>query len=337
MKSMAKKRDEKESSEPKSIGTGRTYKLDLTEKVPITEKVSLGRNYKLDILEKVPINTTYRFLFSTLNKSVGEALKHFSDSGAISLGFKGAQEALMRLQPTIESAAKALQPYINEIQKIAESPLIREVAETQKRLNEQSAMIVNAMNLPSISIPLETERKFTIAIPPSQSHQIIYAVDKETAKEMVKEIVTSFIKEIGYTPPLQSSTNKKDDIKQISVLTEIYYNKQTGIGYAHTKRFKFKNDQEEFSVFAKMYDRINKPISRIQVLKLSGYQEEKSGGLDRLANNSKRKPSIHTSATYFINDLAKKMRERTGLNTDQIVNNNGELTLVGRKLKNPPK
>lgn len=117
----------------------------------------------------------------------------------------------------------------------------------------------------------------------------------------------------------------------------ISYNTKTGVGYAN-KRFKFKNDQKEFSVFAEMYNKVNEPISRQRILELSGYKETGVEGLELLSNNPKRKPAIHTTATYLINELAKKMRKRTGLNKDQIVNNNGELTLVGTKTELlPPK
>lgn len=213
---MNQKQDEKENKETRQAGLGRTYKLDLTEKVPIKEqKVSLGRTYKLDILEKVPIkDTTYRFNIA-LSKSVAETLKHFSDSGVLSLGFKEAQEAVTRLQPIIESATKALQPHLGEIQKLATSPFFREFAETQKRLKEQSERIASALNsLPVLSIPSEQNQKFTLAIPPRQPQIVVERIDKETVKEMAKEIIACFLGEIKQTLSIPA-TNKLADIDKM--------------------------------------------------------------------------------------------------------------------------
>lgn len=115
----------------------------------------------------------------------------------------------------------------------------------------------------------------------------------------------------------------------------VYYNPETGIGYAYGKRFKFKNDQPDFLIFSKMYENINKPVPRSEVLEIIGYKE--TTDKDRLTTGSKQKTNSQVIATYKINEVAKKMRGMTELNTDQIVNNNGDLTLVGEKLSSPPK
>lgn len=120
--------------------------------------------------------------------------------------------------------------------------------------------------------------------------------------------------------------------------SQINYNQNTGIGYADNKRFKFKNHQPEFFVFAEMYQNINKPVLKNRVLELSGHKEDANeGGFEKLADSPRRKSSISVSSTYLVNELAKKMRTRTGLNTDQIVNNNCDLTLVGERLEIVPK
>ena len=129
--------------------------------------------------------------------------------------------------------------------------------------------------------------------------------------------------------------NKNADL--IQILPQIYYDKNTGIGYINDRRFKFKNNQPEFFIFAEMYKHINKPLSRNKVLELAKYKNNKSAALEYLTKNTKRKINSNTGITYFINNLAKKMRKRTNLNTDHIANNNGDLTLSGKKTKNPPK
>ena len=120
-----------------------------------------------------------------------------------------------------------------------------------------------------------------------------------------------------------SKANRKDALegKQVTATLGIYYNKTTGIGHSTVKRFKFYKDQPEFVVFKRMYSNINHSISREEILKLCQYDEN----TQELSNK------------YFLNNLAKKMRKRTGLTPDQITLNRGDLTLVGQKLKNPPK
>lgn len=112
---------------------------------------------------------------------------------------------------------------------------------------------------------------------------------------------------------------EKNDPK-INSIPEVYYNNKTGVGFAGNKRFKFKNHQPEFKIFAEMHKSINNPILKIKVLEL--------GNQDTVGEDVK---------TYFINELAKKMRKRTGLTKDNIVNNNGDLTLVAEIIQNAPK
>ncbi len=124
-----------------------------------------------------------------------------------------------------------------------------------------------------------------------------------------------------------------------STTAQIYYNKHSGVGYANQQRFKFKNDQPEFPVFGELYGNINKLLGRKSVLGLSKYKDSGTNkDLDvKLRKNVGKKKIDYTSATYFINKLAKKIRKRTGLNTDQLAVNNGDMVLVGKKLKEPPK
>ena len=138
--------------------------------------------------------------------------------------------------------------------------------------------------------------------------------------------------------PKNDKANGIDKKTIPSKLPDIHYNKTTGIGYANEKRFKFTTGSPEFNVFATMYKYINKAVSREKVLSISGYGKKASSTEESLKDsllkdNPKRKSSDHTYATYFINELAKKIRKRTSLNIDQVVNNNGNLTLTGIILK----
>lgn len=117
------------------------------------------------------------------------------------------------------------------------------------------------------------------------------------------------------------------------IFARISYNENTGIGLVNGVRFKFKDDQAEFFVFPKLFERIGETLERETVLRLSHYQKEDGVDLKSvlLIKNPKRKTSSYISETYFINELVKKIRKMTGLNTDQLVNNNGNLTLIGEK------
>jgi len=117
---------------------------------------------------------------------------------------------------------------------------------------------------------------------------------------------------------------------QIKPEAEIHYNKNTGIGYANGKRFIFKNHQPEFVVFSHLYLNINHPITKKEILKFCQYDENRP-------ITSEGQSYHYAKGAYFINNLAKKIRKRTGLTPDQVALNNGDLTLVGKKLKRPSK
>lgn len=103
-----------------------------------------------------------------------------------------------------------------------------------------------------------------------------------------------------------------------SVGPGIFYNPVTGIGFADGKEFTFKDHQPEFRVFAQLYERMNTSVLKEEVLRLIG----KSDG---------------PAATDTITRLVGKMRKRTGLDRTVLVQNNGNITLSGRKLVSVPK
>jgi len=107
-------------------------------------------------------------------------------------------------------------------------------------------------------------------------------------------------------------TPRKTDIQIVS------YNPITGAGYAKGEYFRFKNDQPEFFVFAEMYKNIGKSVPKSKILELC----DKSAKFGNPSNEI---------ISYTINDLVKKMRKRTGLNKEELSDNNGALTLVGKK------
>ena len=118
----------------------------------------------------------------------------------------------------------------------------------------------------------------------------------------------------------QSSVNSK-----IKTNIEISYNEVTGRGHA-VKEFSFKDNTSEFRVFKLLYENINNKITRYDILVTAHFYEE-GEDIDK-----ERK----SQETFKINEIVKNIRTKTGLDTKQLVNNNGNLTLLGRKAENLP-
>lgn len=101
----------------------------------------------------------------------------------------------------------------------------------------------------------------------------------------------------------------------------ISYNEKTGIGHVGSKKFKFKDHKPEYRIFAKLFENMNKKLNRYDVLELAHFYEE----------GEEPNPARKNAETETINAIAKEIRKRTGLNTEQLVMNNGNLTLVGTR------
>lgn len=102
---------------------------------------------------------------------------------------------------------------------------------------------------------------------------------------------------------------------------EIYYQK-AGIGTINRSDFKL-HTKEKRRVFEELYLHMSEPIPRQRVLKLIGFYDE-----DEIPNTAYR-----ANETYKINQLVKELRGDTGLNPRQLVNNNGDLTLIGKRVE----
>jgi len=89
---------------------------------------------------------------------------------------------------------------------------------------------------------------------------------------------------------------------------KIRYNPITGVGLLRGKDFKFKDQQPEYFLFKDLYENYNRPVKKEVILKIL-------------------KHSDSTAGTLAINDLVKKIRARTGLKPNELVLNNGNITL----------
>ncbi len=107
---------------------------------------------------------------------------------------------------------------------------------------------------------------------------------------------------------------------------EVFYNPKTGIGEINFRQFRIKPSDTCFDVFASLYGIINSPLSREEVLILSGFYKE----------GEKLDPARSKSETLHINEIAKTIRRILKVDVNTLINNDGNLTLIGSKIK-PPK
>lgn len=119
----------------------------------------------------------------------------------------------------------------------------------------------------------------------------------------------------------------KDEVQNRPTLAvgEIEYNPITGKGHHGSKEFTLTDGSAEHHMFSKLYEKINKRISRYEVLELIHFYEE---GEDMDPNRS-------TAETAAINEVAKGLRKKIGLTPAQLVLNAGNLTLVAKKTTKP--
>ena len=146
-------------------------------------------------------------------------------------------------------------------------------------------------------------------------------------------------------PKVQTSKSTPDEeidttVKRVAVwggetvsdLPLIEYNEATGKGeVVGKKKFKFKDGSPEYKVFKILYTKLGKKPAKLErqdvLITVDFYKDYEKPDLTR-----------KTAETALINDIAKNIREKTGVNTEELVNNNGSLTLLAlRQDKNPPK
>jgi hypothetical protein len=122
-------------------------------------------------------------------------------------------------------------------------------------------------------------------------------------------------------PKFEEIYNNYNDIPKTDSKTFIEYNPVTGIGSVNGVPFKFKANKAEYRIFEKLYANIGNRLDRYDVLVWGHFYED----------GDRQDDSRKTQETSFINKLVVNMRKKTGLNKEQIVNNSGNLTLIGTK------
>jgi len=116
-------------------------------------------------------------------------------------------------------------------------------------------------------------------------------------------------------------TNSETDAhhKTSSKAQFISYNPESGIGNVGKKEFRFKHDTREHRVFGELCKKIGQKMNRYDVLVAAHFYED---GEDEDA-------ARRSQETEVINEIAKNIRGKTGLTIKQLVQNAGNLTLVG--------
>lgn len=114
---------------------------------------------------------------------------------------------------------------------------------------------------------------------------------------------------------------KRLAFKGIDSFIRISYDPISGVGYNMTRKFKFKPDSNKKLVFDQLYKKINKRLSRQDILIIIGFYK------DYEKPDSTRK----NQESFVINDIATTIREKTRFTTEQLIMNSGNLTLVIKK------
>ncbi len=140
--------------------------------------------------------------------------------------------------------------------------------------------------------------------------------------EIVKKVIETLTEKPPYIPPRLPVVVET----RISDEPGIIYNDVTGVGKINGKKFKLKDGKPDYRVFKMLYGKIGKKLERQDVLIAGGFYED----------HETADPARRGDETSFINEIAKSLREKTGLNTEQLVNNDGNLTLALDKPTKPP-
>jgi len=120
----------------------------------------------------------------------------------------------------------------------------------------------------------------------------------------------------------------KEKLKEhVRILNQprIYYDKETARGEVNGVSFRIKKGSPDDKVFVYLCENIGKAMPRMDILRVAKFYE----------THERPDKTRRNSETYLINELAKALRKKTGLTTNSLVNNNGELTLKGILLDLP--
>lgn len=127
--------------------------------------------------------------------------------------------------------------------------------------------------------------------------------------------------------PVQNSADMtgKSTAKNLRNADEIYYNQKTAVGDIDGREFRFKPDSSFAKVFSSLWGMIGTPLKRQEVLILADFYEE----------GQEPDPARRSAETLLINNTAKSIRSALKIGPKVLINNDGNLTLLGKKVKSP--
>ena len=146
-----------------------------------------------------------------------------------------------------------------------------------------------------------------------KTEMIFEALGKRAQQET--EINNREIKEI-----IQPTQNKK-----------FVYNPNTGDGQFGGKGFRLKDGTDYRKLFDACYAIKGEKLEKQKVIEILGLKDD-NVGIEKIFSalgdsKTRRKPNTEVLITRAITDIAKKIRDKTGLNTQELVNNGGNIIL----------
>ncbi len=107
----------------------------------------------------------------------------------------------------------------------------------------------------------------------------------------------------------------------------VEYDSESGLGHTNGEKFKLKNNQPDYAVFAELYENIGMTVPYGRVLELSGFARIKDNQWEMLDREKAKKALFSHGAKYFVNKLAVKMRKAINLSDTHLIINNGDMIL----------
>lgn len=108
--------------------------------------------------------------------------------------------------------------------------------------------------------------------------------------------------------------------KKFKVLPEIYYDDDTGLGFADDKRFQFGKNEDAYKVFPLLIASAKKPVEEVELQKLLTPKED---------------IKIFVSKDR-IKEMLKSIRRKTGIKSEFLGQKKGSVLLRADRLTSPP-
>lgn len=143
--------------------------------------------------------------------------------------------------------------------------------------------------------------------------------------QLENEIVNLAKSGVSYNEKLSETSAEK---------TVFLYNPETGDGNFKSKKFRLTDNKPYRKIFDACFAKRGRKLIRQDIIEIIGLSDMPHKEIDMArvmdafeGANLRRKSDIDVKITNTVNDIAKEIRRKTGLDTDEFVNNSGSLTL----------